>query len=555
MSEHPSAFSEFSRTIWAKVLGVLTVIMMLLGIYVELVTSWRGTSEALIAATNIKKAQAEAQVAQQKADNATKRESGEAEKLEGEGITSQAIAREAALRQEAERREKQALAEKAAADQRTAEAIANESRLRQEAERREKQALAELTTIKALNAPQRERGEAEKVQGEGVTSQAIAYEAKLRQEAERKEKQALAQKAAAEAQYQTWLTETVTGRRVTTPQEAPNYITSETRDFQNYAGLSYALGRLGSQRAASVEECQQLCLTGSGAYCVGGTFFQQSRNCTLFNKMRISSVERNPDAVGFLRKGQELIGEMWQPKPLPRSTPQASAAESFEKSIQALNNVAGDWPGARVRPAEFQPTQKVTISASVAPTAPPPPQKLIVSVAADQLTLRHDPDKTAEAILVLNKGAQVQVMSTDAEGWQQVAIVDHGVSFKGYVNGKYTTTDLSASPVPVIITEPTDLGTPAFCGHENEPIEYIICSNAELAGQESAMVKSYTTLLTRINDATALRRSQTQWVNERRLSCNVPAKGRPTRTVPANMVQCVMDSTDARKHNLRMGRY
>jgi hypothetical protein len=72
MSEHPSAFSEFSRTIWAKVLGVLTIIMMVLGIYVEFITSWRGTSE---------------------------------------GIASQAIAREAALRQEAERREKQAVAE------------------------------------------------------------------------------------------------------------------------------------------------------------------------------------------------------------------------------------------------------------------------------------------------------------------------------------------------------------------------------------------------------------------------------------------------------------
>jgi hypothetical protein len=58
---------------------------------------------------------------------------------------------------------------------------------------------------------------------------------------------------------------------------------------------------------------------------------------------------------------------------------------------------------ATVRPTEFQSTQKVTVSAAVAPAAPLPPQKLMVSVAADQLTLRHDPDKTAEAILVLNK--------------------------------------------------------------------------------------------------------------------------------------------------------
>ena len=60
MSEQLSALTEFSRSIWAKMLGVLTVIMVMLGIYVEVVTAWRGANEALIAATNVQKTKDEA---------------------------------------------------------------------------------------------------------------------------------------------------------------------------------------------------------------------------------------------------------------------------------------------------------------------------------------------------------------------------------------------------------------------------------------------------------------------------------------------------------------
>ena len=60
MSDQLSALTEFSRSIWAKVVGALAVIMMMLGIYVEVITAWRGTNEALIAATNVQKTKDEA---------------------------------------------------------------------------------------------------------------------------------------------------------------------------------------------------------------------------------------------------------------------------------------------------------------------------------------------------------------------------------------------------------------------------------------------------------------------------------------------------------------
>jgi TPR repeat protein len=71
MSEQSSALAEFSRSIWAKVLGVLTITMMLLGIYVEIITAWRSTNEAI-------KAAADAAVAKQLAGAQTEKLSEEA---------------------------------------------------------------------------------------------------------------------------------------------------------------------------------------------------------------------------------------------------------------------------------------------------------------------------------------------------------------------------------------------------------------------------------------------------------------------------------------------
>ena len=64
MSEQPSALAEFGRSTWAKVLGTLTIIMMLLAIYVEVVAAWRGTNDAIITSINVQKARADADKAE-----------------------------------------------------------------------------------------------------------------------------------------------------------------------------------------------------------------------------------------------------------------------------------------------------------------------------------------------------------------------------------------------------------------------------------------------------------------------------------------------------------
>ena len=38
--------AEFGRSLWGKIIGVLTIAMMLIGIYVEIVGAWRSTYDA-----------------------------------------------------------------------------------------------------------------------------------------------------------------------------------------------------------------------------------------------------------------------------------------------------------------------------------------------------------------------------------------------------------------------------------------------------------------------------------------------------------------------------
>ena len=52
MSELSSVVAEFGRSLWGKVIGALTIIMMLIGIYVELVGAWRATYDAKKAAAD-----------------------------------------------------------------------------------------------------------------------------------------------------------------------------------------------------------------------------------------------------------------------------------------------------------------------------------------------------------------------------------------------------------------------------------------------------------------------------------------------------------------------
>jgi uncharacterized protein YgiM (DUF1202 family) len=219
--------------------------------------------------------------------------------------------------------------------------------------------------------------------------------------------------------------------------------------------------------------------------------------------------------------------------------------------------VSFSQPSASMRqlaplPAPIDPRPPVTLPEEKTS----PPEKTMAAVVTDQLTLRAQPDKSAEAIVVLNKGTQVEVISTDENGWRQVRLSDRGTSFEGYVNGKYLTSDLSATPQPVILTEPTDRDkAPSYCGHENAPIEFVICSNSDLASQDGAMEKSYRLLLVRIKEPDALRMSQRKWNLDRRSNCNVASDWRPARQIPADLVQCVFKITEARTRDLRAGRY
>jgi chemotaxis protein histidine kinase CheA len=265
--------------------------------------------------------------------------------------TAEAIARESALRQEAERREKQALADKADADRRTAEAVARESALRQEAERREKEGLAQTATAAGNNADRLKAAEAQKLE--------------------------------AEAAYQTWLTEAITGRRVATKDD--DAAAHKNGEFLVYEGLSFTLGRHSAERAANDRECRQSCLNKTNFTCVGGTFFRESQSCTLYEKMNVQSVVRDPDAVGFVRTNTEVIevvGAVVQPKRgvAPARAQNASAASDtvgrrmYERNLCAADRLMGhtsitDGVGCHEKPDAPQPAPPRPIAAAPSPAA------------------------------------------------------------------------------------------------------------------------------------------------------------------------------------------
>lgn len=253
---------------------------------------------------------------------------------------AEAIARESTLRQEAERREKQALADKAGAERRTAEAVAREATLRQEAERREKQALAD-------NAPQQQKGLAEKAEGEGESAKAIAHYAEEKARAD-------ALLAKAKAAEEVVMARAYTGNphfgeEAQSGQDAASHKEGE---FLVYQGVSFSLGRRSAERAANDNACRQSCLNKTNFTCVGGTFFRKSGSCSLYEKMNVQSVARDPDAVGFVRTNTEVIevvGAVVQPKAgvAPASAHNASSASGdvggrlFNQNWAAANRLAG----------------------------------------------------------------------------------------------------------------------------------------------------------------------------------------------------------------------
>lgn len=179
-----SALQEFARSTWAKVLGLLAVIAMLLGVATEAVVLYGQSQEASIKseiAINAGKRQtAEAQIAVQKAR----------------------IERQAAANAELLERAKAA---KTSADALAAKALADNARIRQEAEAKYAKQKAVVEEAIARYAERMKRAEADKLQAEADAAQEVAKnsEVKLRAEAEKTNLELL--KTEADAAVLQWL--------------------------------------------------------------------------------------------------------------------------------------------------------------------------------------------------------------------------------------------------------------------------------------------------------------------------------------------------------------
>ena len=185
MSEQPSALKEFASSTWAKVLGVLTVITMLLGVATEAVVLYGQSQEAAVKseiAINAGKRQtAEAQIAVQKA----RIERQAAVNADAPGKSQGRQEQRRCARREGRRRQRP-----------------NQTRERKLNTRHKRQSWSKPSR---RYAERMKRAEADKLQAEADAAQEVAKnsEVKLRAEAEKANLESL--KTEADAAVMQWL--------------------------------------------------------------------------------------------------------------------------------------------------------------------------------------------------------------------------------------------------------------------------------------------------------------------------------------------------------------
>ena len=218
-----------------------------------------------------------------------------------------------------------------------------------------------------------------------------------------------------------------------------------------------------------------------------------------------------------------------------------------ELNLSSINGPAVVDPPLSVSPPTALQTPPNQASASAS-------DERFMAVTSDQLTLRDLPSTKGRALFAVNNGARVSIMYDSANGWKRVKVISNGSTYFGYVNGRFLTSDIASITAPTVVTELPELPKPSFCGKENEPMEFVLCSNDEIAEQESAMEKSYFALLSQMGFNTdAIKVKQQKWIEERRSTCKVPDVGKMPTPISSSIISCVQAMTEKQKHDLRNG--
>ena len=89
------------------------------------------------------------------------------------------------------------------------------------------------------------------------------------------------------------------------------------------------------------------------------------------------------------------------------------------------------------------------------------------------------------------------------------------------------------------------------CNKTNEPIEDLICADAELSAWDSAMAEAYRRLLQRSSDGKRIRNSQREFLNRRLAECRLPRTGRLAICDLAQAKPCVLRMTEERTIQLQ----
>jgi uncharacterized protein YecT (DUF1311 family) len=89
------------------------------------------------------------------------------------------------------------------------------------------------------------------------------------------------------------------------------------------------------------------------------------------------------------------------------------------------------------------------------------------------------------------------------------------------------------------------------CNKANEPIEDLICADAELAASDSAMTEAYNQLIQRSLEAKRVRNAQREFLNRRLAECRIPRTGRWPICDLAAAKSCVLRLTQERTIQLQ----
>jgi uncharacterized protein YecT (DUF1311 family) len=113
----------------------------------------------------------------------------------------------------------------------------------------------------------------------------------------------------------------------------------------------------------------------------------------------------------------------------------------------------------------------------------------------------------------------------------------------------------AADPLPPFNPRPSNQDAGFNCAtlRNPEPIEQMICADADLARENAELQRAFDLKIARLapNERTRLRQEEREWISRRDTDCNIPRSGSWDQMALRRLKTCVIDKTRARRNELQ----